>query len=99
MHVLRAVKSAGEAVVEPLIRAADDREVLVIGQIPSDAAGNAHNGAAAHAAAHHHKVLMVGGNAEGALGLLLADAGLEHLAHGNAAGAHSLGRDAAAEKV
>ena len=99
MDVLYAVKPAGETVEEPVVRAADDREVLIVREISPDAAGDAHDGAAAHAAAHHHKMFVVSGNAERALGVLLAHAGAEHLAHGDAAGTQALARHAAAEKI
>lgn len=92
-------KRRGETAKELLVRAAYDREILIGGERTGNAPRDAHDGTAAHAAAHHHKVAVVDGNAERTLGVLLAHAGAEHPAHRNAAGAQPLGCDAAAEKV
>ena len=99
VDVFRIIEAALEPAVELLVCAADDGQVLIVRQVAPDAARDAHDGAAAHAAAHHYEVLVVSGDAERALGVLLAHAGAEHLAHGDAAGAQAFARHAAAEEI
>ena len=99
MDVFRIIEAALEPAVELLVRAAYDREILIGGERTGNAPRDAHDGTAAHAAAHHHKVAVVDGNAERTLGVLLAHAGAEHLAHGDAAGTQAFARHAAAEKI